>query len=182
MQSFSFILIGALGTITSWATPTPSSVQVDKRVPADVTVNTPPQNTVTCAGVKTWDSAYMQEAIRQATDFKAQGLLQGKDDYPHVFHNRPQQYLDGSGTQPPFVFPNCPTGELLEFPLVRDQSRFVYYSPGKTKNKPGTNNPDRVIFTYQGPTEATYCGVLTHDGTEAKKLWKSDFLACDPLY
>lgn len=59
------------------ATPTPSSVQVDKRVPADVTVNTPPQNTITCAGVKTWDSAYMQEAIRHATDFKAQGLLQG---------------------------------------------------------------------------------------------------------
>ncbi|KAL8756208.1 MAG: hypothetical protein Q9199_003090 [Rusavskia elegans] len=176
---------------------------------ADVTVNTPPQTTVTCGGTKTWDSAYLQGAIKQATDFKAQNLLQGnsiplhsphaksaplflecsqantqpgKDKYPHVYENRPQQYLDGSGTQAPFIFPNCPTGELLEFPLMRDTTRYTYYSPGKTSNSPGTNNPDRVIMTYQGPTEATYCGVITHDGAEAKGLYKSDFLACDPLY
>ncbi|KAI4254142.1 MAG: hypothetical protein L6R42_007316, partial [Xanthoria sp. 1 TBL-2021] len=164
------------------ATPTPSSAQIDRRAPADVTVNTPPQTTVTCGGTKTWDSAYLQGAIKQATDFKAQNLLQGKDKYPHVYENRPQQYLDGSGTQAPFIFPNCPTGELLEFPLMRDTTRYTYYSPGKTSNAPGTNNPDRVIMTYQGPTEATYCGVITHDGAEAKGLYKSDFLACDPLY
>ena len=65
---------------------------------------------------------------------------------------------------------------------MRDRSRYTYYSPGQTKNMPGTNNPDRIIMTYQNPTEATYCGVITHDGAEAAGYWPSDFLACTPLY
>ncbi|KAL8645492.1 MAG: hypothetical protein Q9226_007277, partial [Calogaya cf. arnoldii] len=155
------------------ATPAPSSTQIDRRAPVDVTVNTPPQNTVTCGGVKIWDSADLKGAIKQATDFKAQGLYQGRDKFPNTFNNRPQQKMDKSYTQPPHTFSNCPSGELLEYPLMRDTSRGVYYSPGQTTNRPGPNNQDRVIMTYQGPTEATYCGVITHDGAEAADEYNS---------
>ncbi|KAL8787220.1 MAG: hypothetical protein Q9213_002331 [Squamulea squamosa] len=66
----------ALSGTSVLATPTPSPAHLEGRAPADVTVNTPPQTTITCGGTKTYDTAYLQEAVRWAADFKARDLLQ----------------------------------------------------------------------------------------------------------
>ena len=64
---------------------------------------------------------------------------------------------------------------------MRDTSRNQLYTGGPN-NRPGPNNPDRVIFTYQGPTAATYCGVISHKGTDEADLFTGDFVGCNPLY
>lgn len=111
----------------------------------------------------------------------------GKDKYPHPFHNRPQRSTNDfinmfEGPTAPIVFPNCPSGTLLEYPLMRDTTKMKNYTPGQTSNKPGKNNPDRVIFTSDSPTGATYCGVITHDGIDDAQLFTGDFLSCHPLF
>ncbi len=65
---------------------------------------------------------------------------------------------------------------------MRDTSKMRYYTPGQTDNQPGKDNPDRVIFTSDSPTDATYCGVVTHDGIDDAQLFKEDFVSCEPLF
>ncbi|CAF9902799.1 MAG: hypothetical protein HETSPECPRED_000012 [Heterodermia speciosa] len=197
-QSWSTLLFVSLGVNSVLGTPITkddsAAVLVKRGDPSGVTVAMAPGNSPDCGG-KVWSPDELIAAIQQATDYEATQNYQGKDSYPHEFKNRPQTSLNPIkwlfDSPESFDFPNCPTGPLLEFPLMRDTSNTLIFQGGK--NRPGKNNPDRVIFTFQSNVAATYCGVITHqkedddDGILDLDWWEGemytgDFRGCNPLF
>ncbi|KAG7006591.1 hypothetical protein G7Y79_00014g037660 [Physcia stellaris] len=195
-QSWSTLLLASLSATSVLATPITrddSAAAVAKRDPAAVVIAMAPGASPDCGG-KVWSPAELTAAIQQAADYETNNNYQGKDSYPHEFKNRPQTSLNPIkwlfDSPPSFDFPNCPTGPLLEFPLMRDTSNTAIFKGGK--NRPGKNNPDRVIFTYQSDTAATYCGVITHQKEEDDnddifdwfegEMYTGDFRGCNPLF
>ena len=73
---------------------------------------------------------------------------------------------------------------------MRDTSNTAIFQGGK--NRPGKNDPDRVIFTFQSGVGATYCGVITRPKEEDDgifdldwwdgEMYTGDFRRCNPLF
>ena len=215
-----FVSLGVNSVLGTPITKDDSAAALVKRGdPSGVTVAMAPGNSPDCSG-KVWSPDELIAAIQQATDYEATQNYQGrpllpplrlsfsspiilgvaanaqvgKDSYPHEFKNRPQTSLNPIkwlfDSPESFDFPNCPTGPLLEFPLMRDTSNTLTFQGGK--NRPGKNNPDRVIFTFQSNVAATYCGVITHQKEEDDgildldwwdgEMYTGDFRGCNPLF
>ncbi|CAE6473702.1 hypothetical protein ACGC1H_001108 [Rhizoctonia solani] len=105
--------------------------------------------TADCLGVQFFQQAAVVAAGQAAVNHVRAKTTVGTNKYPHVFRNKPENFVFQAGCNPPY----------WEFPIMPNGAIFA----GRNNNQPGT---ERVVIGSISSTsnDAHLCGVMTHIG------------------